>query len=256
MDTPTPHRQSRLLALLRENHFLDVNQMSTQLGVSIVTVRRDLTELAAQGLLKRTHGGALVAEQVTADKENAARALDDASEKRRIATAAAEMVVDGDTVIIDAGTTSSEVARLLVQRKDLTVITNSLDAAGILGPTLNNRLYVIGGEFMRVNHSFAGPMAADMVRRFSADKVFLSVASIDLERGVIGIASPQSACVQQAMIEVSKIAVVVAVHSKFGRASLTVTSPLKGIDCIVSDTGVSDEDEARVRAHGSQLIRV
>lgn len=230
--------------------------MSTQLGVSMVTVRRDLTELASRGLLKRTHGGAIATEQVTADKENAARALEFAEEKRRIAVAAAEMVVDGDTVIIDAGTTSCEVARLLTQRRELTVITNSLDAAALLGPTLHSRLIVIGGEFMNVNHSFVGPMAAEMVQRFSADKAFLSVASIDLERGVIGIASQQSACVQRAMIEVSKVTAVVAVHDKFGRASLAVTRELGAIDLIISDSAVSDDQEAVVRRHGSQLIRV
>lgn len=256
MDAPTPHRQSKLLSLLRDHGFLNINQMSAHLGVSIVTVRRDLTELASRGLLKRTHGGAIVAEQVTADKENAARALEFASEKQRIGAAAAEMVVDGDTVIIDAGTTSCEVARFLIQKRELTVITNSLDAAAMLGPTLNNRLFVVGGEFLNVNHSFAGPMAAEMVRRFSADKAFLSVASIDLDRGVIGIASQQSASVQQAMIEVSKVTAVVAVHDKFGRASLAVTRALKDIDLVISDTAVSDEQEALVRAHGSQLIRV
>jgi DeoR/GlpR family transcriptional regulator of sugar metabolism len=250
-----PQRQAQLLTLLLQNHFLNVKQLGERLGVSTVTVRRDLADLASQGLLRRTHGGALVADQATADTAHEDRAVKRRAEKERIAQVAAQMVVEGDTVMIDAGTTCNAVARVLAARQNLTFVTNSLDVAAILGAAPGNRLFVVGGEFMPVNHAFAGPMAADMVRRFSVDKLFLSVSAIDLERGEVSMPSPQFACVQQAMIDVAKMAVVVADHSKFRRAALSMVCSLQRVHCIVTDGAADQRHNARVQALGSQLVR-
>src|SRR6478609_7235750 len=108
-----PQRQARLLDQVRAHHFVDVQALTELFGVSVATIRRDLSELETQGLLRRTHGGALFVDQVTRDQANRDRTANNVEAKRRIAQAAADLVVDGDTVIIDAGTTSLEVARQL-----------------------------------------------------------------------------------------------------------------------------------------------
>ncbi len=249
-------RHVRLLEEVHAHRFVDVQALTELFGVSVATVRRDLSELEAQGLLRRTHGGALFVDQVTRDQANRDRTVANVESKKRIARAAAELVLDGDTVVIDAGTTSLEVARLLGLRSSLTIITNGLDVSQELASsTGGSRLFVIGGEFHSVNHSFAGPLAAAAMGQFNADKAILSVASVDIERGTIGLTSPQSACVQQAMIRAAKTSIVVADSSKFGRASLSVVSRIDALEYIVTDENAPAEADAKVAAHGSLLLR-
>jgi DeoR/GlpR family transcriptional regulator of sugar metabolism len=230
-----PQRHARLLGLLRSEIFADIQALKDALGVSIATIRRDLSELESRGLLKRTHGGALVANQVTRDNAVSVREVVNATEKARIADATAEMVVDGDAVMIDSGTTSLLVARRLASNRTLTFVTNGIDVLAELTAAKVPNLHFIGGEYLDINHSFGGPMAAEAVRRFNVDKAILSVSSVDHARGLICISSPQSACVQQAMIDVAQMTIVVADHSKFNRTALAVVAPIERIDYIVTD---------------------
>ncbi|GGH31760.1 transcriptional repressor AccR [Alsobacter metallidurans] len=224
-----------MLEHLRANLFVDIQALKDELGVSIATIRRDLTELESRGLLKRTHGGAISVNQVTRDSANAERALSNAAEKARIADAAAAMVVSGDAVLIDSGTTALEVARRLAGNDTLTFVTNGADVVAVLAAGGARRIHVVGGEYIDVNHSFAGPLAADMVRKFNVDKAFLSVSSVDVRRSLICTQKPEFACVQQAMIEVAQSVIVVADHSKFDRTSLAVIAPLERVDYVVTD---------------------
>ncbi len=231
-----PQRQAQLLGHLRSQLFVDVQALTEKLGVSISTIRRDLAELEGQGLLRRTHGGAVVVNQVTRDPEAAVREVMNVEEKSRIAEAAAALIVDGDTVMIDGGTTSLQVTRRLVGNGSLTFVTNGSDVLGALVAGGARNVHCIGGEFVPINHSLGGMMAAEMVRRFNVDKTILSVTSVDLKRGVICTNSPLCACVQQAMIEVAQTVIVVADHSKFGRTALNVVAPLEDIDYVVTNS--------------------
>lgn len=231
-----PERHARLLGLLRSEIFADIRALKDALGVSIATIRRDLSELESRGLLKRTHGGALVTNQVTRDNAVSVREVVNAEQKGRIADAAAKMVVDGDAVMIDGGTTSLLVARRLAANSSLTFVTNCIDVLSTLTAAKASKLHFIGGEYLDINHSFGGPLAAEQVRRFNVDKVFLSVSSVDHRRGLICTASPQAACVQQAMIDVAQMTVVVADHSKFNRTALAVIAPLDRVDYVVTDS--------------------
>jgi DeoR/GlpR family transcriptional regulator of sugar metabolism len=232
---PAPQRHARLLGLLRSEIFADIQALKDALGVSIATIRRDLSELESRGLLKRTHGGALVANQVTRDNAVSVREVVNATEKARIADATAKMVVDGDAVMIDGGTTSLLVARRLASNSSLTFVTNGIDVLAALTEAKVPNLHFIGGEYLDINHSCGGPMAAELVRRFNVDKAILSVSSVDHARGLICTASPQAACVQQAMIDVAQMTIVVADHSKFNRTALAVIAPIDRIDYVVTD---------------------
>lgn len=229
-----PERHARLLGLLRTEFFADIQALKDMLGVSIATIRRDLAELEGRGLLRRTHGGALVADQATRDAAVAVRETAHADEKNRIADAAAKMAVDGDAVMIDGGTTSLLVARRLAANPTLTFVTNGVDVLAALTAARVQKLHFIGGEYVEANHSFGGAMAAEQARRFNVDKAFLSVSAVDLRRGQVCTASPQSACVQQAMIESAQMAVVVADHSKLDRTALAVIAPLERVDYVVT----------------------
>lgn len=235
-----PQRQARLLEHLRSELFVDVQVLKDQFGVSIATIRRDLSELENRGLLKRTHGGATVINQVTRDYVTSVREISNAAEKRAIARAAAELVVEGDAVMIDSGTTSLQVAHELAGNPSLTFITNGSDVLSALVAGGARKLHFVGGEYVDINHSFGGPMAAEMVRRFNVDKVILSVSSVDLRRGLLCTLSPQVGYVQQAMIEVAQSVIVVADNSKFGRTALSVIAPIDNVDYIVTDGATRD----------------
>lgn len=230
----TPRRQARLLECVRARGFVDVQGLRDELEVSIATIRRDLTELESQKLLRRTHGGAVSITQVTHDNEPAVREASNPEEKLRIAAAAAAMVADGDAVMIDSGTTSLQVAKRLAGNLSLTFVTNGSAVLQTLIAGGAGAIHFIGGEYVAINQSFGGSMAVAMIRSFNVDKAFLSVAAVDVDRRVICTSHPQIACAQQAMMEIAQTTIVVADHSKFGRTALTVIAPLARIDYIVT----------------------
>jgi DeoR/GlpR family transcriptional regulator of sugar metabolism len=230
-------RQAKIVELLREKLFLDIGGLTERFQVSVATVRRDLGELEEAGLLRRTHGGAVSLNQVAQDSTHAARAVSHQAEKAAIGAAAAAMIVDGDAVLLDAGTTALEVAKRLAERKGLTFISNGADIVAelIRGEALS--VYAVGGEYAGINRSFRGPLAEHFIRQFNVDKLVLNAASIDLDRGLIFTGSPVNASVQQAMIEVSRRIIVVADHSKFTKSSFSVVAKIEDVGVIVTDAG-------------------
>lgn len=228
-------RRARLIELLRTELFADIQILRERLGVSIATVRRDLSELESKGLLKRTHGGATVINQVTRDNDAIVREAINAAEKAQIGEAAAELVSDGDAVMIDSGTTSLQVAKVLAANANLTFVTNGTDVLKALVEGGARNVHFIGGEYVDINHSCGGAMAAEQVRRFNVDKAILSVSSVDVKRRLICTLSPQIGSVQQAMIEIAQEVIVVADHSKFDRTALSVIGGLDALDYIVTD---------------------
>lgn len=229
-------RLARLVERLQSRSYADTQDLAAFLGVSEATVRRDLVELEARGLIRRTHGGAMPLGQITSDLPNSERMGRNAAEKARIGKVAADMVAPGDAVFLDAGTTTLQVASQLAHRRGLTFVTNGTDIAACLASAGVERLFVIGGEYNDFNHSLTGALAADAIRRFNVDKLFLSVSAVDLRRGQIAISHPALAEAQRAMIEIAQEVIVVADHSKFTRNALTVIAPLDAVSRIVTDT--------------------
>ncbi|RWH46343.1 MAG: DeoR/GlpR transcriptional regulator [Mesorhizobium sp.] len=230
-------RQEKIVELLRGETFLDIRGLTERFGISVATARRDLVELEEAGRLRRTHGGAVPVNQVAQDSTHAARAIAHQAEKAIIAATAASMIVDGDAVLLDAGTTALEVAKLLVARKGLTFISNGVDIVAELIRSEVQNIYSVGGEYTDSNRSFRGPLAEQFIRQFNVDKLILNASSIDVDRGLICTASPQNASIQKAMIEVASRVIVVADHSKFAKSSLSVTTNIEDVGVIVTDVG-------------------
>jgi DeoR/GlpR family transcriptional regulator of sugar metabolism len=237
-------RQAQILALLGEANFLGLRDLTERFQVSVATIRRDLDELEQNGLLRRTHGGAVSINQVAQDSTHAARATAHLAEKQAIAAKAAGMIADGDAVIIDAGTTSLEVARLLGGRPGLTVVSNGIDIIAELVRGGAANIYAVGGEYTDTNRSFRGPMAESFIRQLNVDKLILTVSSIDLGRELICTISPVNASIQKAMIEVARRVIVVADHSKFTKSSLAVTARIEDVSVIITDPGARGVLEA------------
>lgn len=247
----TEVRHERILEMLRDEKFVAIRNLTDVLEVSVATVRRDLDELQSAGRLRRTHGGAVSITQAANDPANEDRAVSNLEEKGLIAEAAASMIAEDDTVLLDAGTTALEVAKKLAFRSGLTIISNGSDIVAELIRGQTKNVYCVGGQFAEINRSFRGPLAEQFIRQFNVDKLILNAASIDLDRGLILTGSPENASVQRAMMEVAAQTIVVADHSKLTRFSFSVAVKISEVGVIVTDPGA----EAMIEEAPEQMRR-
>jgi DeoR/GlpR family transcriptional regulator of sugar metabolism len=244
-------RRGRLLDLIRVRGFAALEELVRELGVSESTVRRDLDALEEQGAAKRTHGGVLYAGGMPRLAEFDERQPAHWAAKRAIAARAAEVISDGETVLLDGGTTTYEVARLLVGRS-LQVVTNSLPVANLFASESRSDLVLLGGYVSPRTGVCLGPYANELLGRLHVTTTVLSAAGI-ADEGLFN-AHLLLAETEQAMLRAAGRVVVVADSSKFGRKSLTLVAPLSEIDAFVSDDGLTDDWKARISAAGSELI--
>ncbi len=244
-------RRGRLLDLIRVRGFAALEELVRELGVSESTVRRDLDALEEQGAAKRTHGGVLYAGGMPRLAEFDERQPANWAAKRAIAARAAEVISDGETVLLDGGTTTYEVARLLVGRS-LQVVTNSLPVANLFASESRSDLVLLGGYVSPRTGVCLGPYANELLGRLHVTTTVLSAAGI-ADEGLFN-AHLLLAETEQAMLRAAGRVIVVADSSKFGRKSLTLVAPLAEIDAFVSDDGLTDDWKARISAAGSELI--
>ena len=249
----TRQRRSRLIDFVRVRGFASLDDLVRELGVSESTIRRDLDALEEQGTAKRTHGGVLYAGGHARLSEFDERQPAHWAAKRAIAAAAAERIDDGETVLLDGGTTTYEVARLLVGRS-IQVVTNSLPVANLFASESRADLVLLGGYVSPRTGVCLGPYANELLGRLHVTTTVLSAAGITAE-GLYN-AHLLLAETEQAMLRAAGRVFVVADSSKFGRKSLTFVSGLDSIDLLVSDTGLSAEWRQQIKAAGVDLVVV
>ncbi len=246
-------RRMRILEMLREEGSGRVSNLSQAFGVSEPTVRLDLDRLEAEGLVVREHGGAYlksVPQQVRAlslqHRENMDR-------KVRIARAAAQIVDNGDSLILDSGSTVTEIAKCLDDKKDLRIITNALNIALLLGAQFRFDVMVTGGEFKAPTLSLTGEKAAAFFSRIHVNKLFLATGGISFD---VGLSYPglSDLPVKRAMIAAADETYLVADSTKIGRAAFAALGGLDRIQHFITDTGISDEDLKRFKALGIDVI--
>ena len=244
-------RRSRLLDLIRIRGFASIDEIVRELSISESTARRDLDALEEQGSARRTHGGVLYIGGLPRLAEFGERQPAHWAAKRAIATKAATEIADGETVLLDGGTTTYEVARLLVGRS-LQVVTNSLPVANLFAAESRTDLVLLGGYVSPRTGVCLGPYANELLARLHVTTTVLSAAGIDAD-GLFN-AHLLLAETEQAMLKAAGRVIVVADSSKFGRKSLTLVAPLEAIDLVVSDEGLSDAWRERITAAGPRLV--
>jgi DeoR family transcriptional regulator of aga operon len=244
-------RRAILESLKRDGRVL-VLDLARRFETSQVTIRKDLEVLHAQGLVHRTHGGALPARE---------GALEDPSlrekeklhhkEKLRIAATAAGMVQEGQVVILDSGTTTTEIAKALRSFHNLTIVTNAVNIAAELSGT-SLEVILTGGTLRKNSFSLVGPIAEETLHRLNADLLFLGVDGFDVH---YGLSTPNllEAKVNRAMVEVAKRKVAVCDASKFGRRSLSLIVPPSALDEVITDRGISQADARALRKAGIEV---
>src|SRR5215468_9029237 len=248
-------RRSRINELIEARDRATVQELAARFGVSTVTIRSDLDALAKAGGLIRSHGGALRRDEETEDMPLFLKQTLHRAEKMRIAEAAARLIREGETIILDSGTTTAAIAARIggLRLRALTVITNALNVASALANLTHVRLIMIGGLLRQVSSSLVGPQAEQVLRGLHADRLFLGVDSLDPE---IGVMTPDilEAQLNALMIEVSQEVVAVADASKFHRRSLSVIAPVEKLHKLITDKSASPEVVEALRARGVEVI--
>jgi DeoR/GlpR family transcriptional regulator of sugar metabolism len=250
-------RQRRILRRIESRGEATVSELAEALDVSQMTIRRDLRELAAQGMAERVHGGAVRSSmggemRAATIQEGADEAVD---AKRRIGEAAAAMVEQGETIFIGAGTTTLAVAEALKDRRDITVMTNALTVANTLANAQSLTVMLTGGILRSTNLSLVGYPAERNLQDVRADKVISGIRGIDLE---VGLTSDDlhEMKTNLAIMAISKTLIVVADHTKFGRIASTRTAPVTAASTIVTDWDAPEHIVVELKKRGVQVIQV
>ncbi len=221
--------------------YVEAKALADELGVDASTIRRDLDALEREGQAQRTHGGARPTPGGTAKLPYTMKEGERLTEKAAIGQAAADRVRDGQTVILDSGSTTYEVARALRNHTGLTVITNDLRIAKYIAETPGMRLLVTGGELLGSVFTLVGERAIAFLSDYTADWAFLGADAIDIEAGVTNM-NTLEVPLKRAMITAAGHAVVVADSSKFGRRALAKVAGLDEITNILTDSDLTPTD--------------
>ena len=255
------NRADRILRELRQKGSVSLDALIAELGASAASVRRDLAKLEANGLVRRTHGGAtlvepLLYEPFRYDSLFQNREQHRTAEKRRIGLAAAELILENETVGFTAGTTTTHVARNLRNRRNIRVITNAINIAMELSNCPGLKTFVTGG-FVEWAGSFSlvGQMAIASLSDLFIDRVFVSVCGIDVARGITVI-EPEEALTFRTMIHQAKQTCVVADSSKIGIVTPALICPMSNVHMLITDTRASDKAIAPFMERGIEVQRV
>ncbi|MGH9616747.1 MAG: DeoR/GlpR family DNA-binding transcription regulator [Acidobacteriaceae bacterium] len=253
-------RFTTILTKLQQTGSVAVDSLSEELTVSPVTIRRDLDQLAAVGLLQRTHGGAvsiepLFYEPFKNDRSFQAQLERFAYEKRRIGRAAAALIQTGETIALSPGTTTMEVIRGLPRNQNITVITNTVNIAMELSKRKDVNVFVTGGHLHGDWFSLVGPTATESLEKMMAHTMFIGVDGIDSGMGMSSL-SAEEANVIAAMIKTSRRRIAVADHSKIGKVAGWRIGHIKDLHILITDTGATEEMLDPFRRLAIEVMRV
>ena len=228
-------REHSILNRLMVQGAVSVADLSSELEVSEVTIRSDLSSLEERGLLSRTHGGALPSiHPHIFQRQNM-----NIEEKHRIAKAAAALVEDGDAIMIEAGTTTSLLPRYLAGKRDILIITNSIPAFESAKSNPALKITLVGGEFRDSTDSFVGRITLDTIRRFNVRCAFVGTDGFSLKSGITTHLI-EGGDVISVMRERAENLVLLADSSKYGKTGVVTILPLSQINTLITDTGLSD----------------
>lgn len=246
-------RRDKILELLQEDGSAKVIGLARMFKVSEVTIRQDLEKLESEGLIIREHGGAFLK-----NVEDSVRAFTlfnqtNMEKKAVIGKVAAGLIESGETIILDSGSTTTEIAKNLIGKKGITIITNALNIALILGAEPGIEVIVTGGEFKPPTLSLTGQKAADFFENLHVDKLFLATAGISLRSGLT-YPSLSDIVVKKAMIEAADTTYLVADSSKIGKNAFASLGALSLIDYIITDRSIDPEHLQLFRDHEIEII--
>lgn len=250
MDPVSP-RQTDILRKARQVGRVEVDDLALQFDVTPQTIRKDLNEICDAGLLQRVHGGAVYPSGAINYAYDARRSLA-AEEKRRIGEAAAALIPDNSSVILNIGTTTEQVAFALRDRDGLMVITNNINVANILRESSSTEVIIAGGLVRRSDGGIVGEATVDFIRQFKVDYAVIGASAID-EDGTILDYDYREVRVAQEIISHARRTILVADHMKFDRNAPVRIAHLSDIDVLVTDGEVPESVREICAAHGVEI---
>lgn len=236
----TTERRHEIVQLALADGRVDVPELARRFAVSDVTIRADLKLLNDRGILVRTRGGALASNRVLRELSLAEKASEGAGIKRKLAERACDFIQSGDSLILDSGTTTAEIAKQLDRFERLSVMTNGLNVAQILATMSGVEVMITGGTLRKKSQSFFGRHAEESLSRYHFDKLILGVDGFDLNAGIT-THFEHEAVLNRRMCEAAKRIIVVTDSSKFDRAGLHKIRGFGEIDVLVTDAGIPDK---------------
>ncbi len=248
-------RRREILGVLHRDGRVLVKDLARHFHISQITIRKDLEFLDGQGVIQRTHGGALpvqagaLLDPSLREKERLHR-----KEKVQIAQAAVSLVEEGQSVLLDSGTTTTAIARALKDMARLTVITNAINIAAELAGT-HIEVILTGGTLRKISFSLVGPLAERALRQLSADILFLGVDGFDTKAGLFTPNLLESE-VNRAMVDIARRTIAVCDSSKFGRRSLCNIMPITAVHHVITDKGVPKSDLHALKEAGVKVTLV
>ncbi len=248
-------RRARIVDLVKERRAVRVSALSEDLGVSGMTIRRDLERLEAEGVLVRTHGGAVLKRRMSEETFYVERESASAEEKRRIAAAAAALIEPGETVFLSSGTTAAQVISHIDPSLEARIVTHNVGALQA-AHGLRTEVVLVGGLYRPRSNAVSGPLSIEHVSRFHAGKMLIGVDGFDLEEGLttptMGMAGVERVMIAQTRGEV----VALADASKIGVVADVVICGLEQVDTALVDDGVDESVRDEITRHGLRCVVV
>ena len=251
--TPSPERQKQILSLLSRQGRLSVAEIVEQFSVSEATARRDLESLASDGKVQRVHGGAIAVEQAPPELPILERENEQTDDKLRIGHVTAELIADNESVFLGSGTTVLEVAKNLRDRKNLTVITNSLPVLNTLAGIKEITVISLGGMLRDSELSFIGHITEQALAEVRVDKVIMGTRGISLENGLTNDYL-QETLTDRAILKIGREVIIVADHTKVNRVSTAFLAPLDAVRVFITDSKADKKFIQALKKTGVEVI--
>lgn len=243
----------RILEWLQEEGSARVRDLSAAFGVSEATVRQDLERLDTEGFIVREHGGAYLKSVPQQVQSMSLQHIANMDQKRKIGRAAAAEVENGANIIIDSGSTTTELANCLMNHEHLNVVTNAINIALLLGALPSTTVHMPGGQFKAPTLSLTGEKSVAFFDGIFAEKLFLATASISFEAGLT-YPSLADLHVKRAMIKAASKVYLLADSTKIGRTSFSALGPISLVHCLITDDGIRPEDLTEFERRGIDVI--
>ncbi|MEF2246373.1 MULTISPECIES: DeoR/GlpR family DNA-binding transcription regulator [unclassified Paenibacillus] len=248
-------RKARIVEYVRKNRVATISELANEFSVHDATIRRDLSEIEQEGLLKRTHGGVTIDEWANVEASFNDRFNDQLDQKMRIGKRAAELVKDGEHIIIDSGTTTLHIAKNLVHRTNLTVVTNDMNVAAELRDSPGIKVILTGGDLYPSSYMLNGMFTDRVLESLHVHKAFIGIPVLHSK---LGLMHPEAQLVPTkiGMIKAAQQTIVVADSSKIGKVSLHSVAPNSAIHTLITGNEASEFDIKQFNEHGVDVITV
>lgn len=251
----TVKRRDQIIQKIKKEGSVKVDDLSKEFEVSSVTIRNDLDFFEEKGLIHRTYGGALLRNNVYNDPSLEEKRKINVAEKRRIGEYAAGLVKEGESIILDSGSTTREIALRLKNLKNLTIMTNAINIALDLADTSDLQIMLTGGVLRDKSYSLVGPEAERTMQNYYFDKLFLGVDGLDFEHGLT-TSNPLEAQLNRIMVERSNNVIAVTDSSKFGRHSFSYICDLSPINTVITDKNITTDFEEKLKKRDITVVKV